>query len=175
VHELHTLLTNTGIAGPYVLVGHSFGGLYTRVYANQYPDEVAGMVLVDASHPDMWVCASRGQDIYNAGVQMGGILAALAPFGIARLQSNTTRLPSNYDMPPERYEEYQALRSSTRYWNAALAELRATPTTMNQVRATRSRRGGAAAGCAARPARLGWRPVDRSGSGGYGKSGSCSA
>ncbi len=138
VRELHTLLTNAVIAGPYVLVGHSFGGLYTRVYADQYPDEVAGMVLVDASHPDMWVRASGGQDIYNAGVQMGSILAALAPFGIARLQSNTTQLPPNYDMPPERYAEYQALRSSTRYWNAALAELRANPRTMDQVRATHS-------------------------------------
>jgi pimeloyl-ACP methyl ester carboxylesterase len=138
VHELHTLLTNAGIAGPYVLVGHSFGGLYTRVYADEYPDEVTGMVLVDASHPNMWARAPGGQDIYNAGVQMGGILAALAPFGIARLQANMTQLPPNYDMPPGRYAEYQALRSSTRAWNAALAELRATPATMDQVRATRS-------------------------------------
>jgi pimeloyl-ACP methyl ester carboxylesterase len=138
MHELHTLLTNAGIAGPYVLVGHSFGGLYTRVYADQYPDEVAGMVLVDAAHPDMWARTPGGQDIYTSAVQMGGILAALAPFGITRLQANTTHLPANYDMPPERYAEYQALRSSTRAWNGALAELRATPTTMDQVRDTRS-------------------------------------
>jgi pimeloyl-ACP methyl ester carboxylesterase len=52
--ELHTLLGRAGIAGPYVLVGQSFGGLYVRMYAARYPDEVAGMVLVDASHPDMW-------------------------------------------------------------------------------------------------------------------------
>jgi len=138
VHELHTLLTNAVIAGPYVLVGHSFGGLYTRVYADQYPDEVAGMVLVDASHPDMWARTPGGQNIYTSSVQMGGILAALAPFGITRLQATTTHLPPNYDMPPERYAEYQALRSSTRSWNAALAELRATPATMDQVRTTRS-------------------------------------
>lgn len=52
--ELHTLLGNAGIGGPYVLVGHSFGGLYVRMYAEMYPKEVAGMVLVDSSHPDMW-------------------------------------------------------------------------------------------------------------------------
>jgi pimeloyl-ACP methyl ester carboxylesterase len=138
VRELHTLLTNAGIAGPYVLVGHSFGGLYTRVYADQYPDEVAGMVLVDAAHPDMWARAPAGQDVYTSSLQMGGILVALAPFGITRLQANTTQLPPNYDMPPARYAEYQALRSSTRYWNGALAELRANPATMDQVRATRS-------------------------------------
>lgn len=48
VKELHTLLTNAGIEGPYILVGHSLGGLNLRLFASQYPDEVVGMVLVDA-------------------------------------------------------------------------------------------------------------------------------
>ncbi len=47
VNEVHTALKNLGIKGPYVLVGHSLGGLVARVYAGQYPDEVAGMVFVD--------------------------------------------------------------------------------------------------------------------------------
>ena len=47
VSEVHTALKNAGITGPYVLVGHSLGGLVARVYAGQYPDEVAGMVFVD--------------------------------------------------------------------------------------------------------------------------------
>src|SRR6059058_1492049 len=47
VTEVHTALKNAGIKGPYVLVGHSLGGLVARVYAGQYPDEVAGMVFVD--------------------------------------------------------------------------------------------------------------------------------
>jgi len=46
--ELHTLLTNAGIAGPYVLVGHSLAGKNVRMFALQHPDQVAGMVLVDA-------------------------------------------------------------------------------------------------------------------------------
>ena len=45
---LHTLLHNAGIDGSYVLVGHSSGGLHVRNFADQYPEEVAGMVLVDA-------------------------------------------------------------------------------------------------------------------------------
>lgn len=45
--ELHTLLTNAGVAAPYVLVGHSAGGMHAQVYASQYPAEVAGLVLVD--------------------------------------------------------------------------------------------------------------------------------
>jgi pimeloyl-ACP methyl ester carboxylesterase len=58
--ELHTLLGNAGVTGPYVLVGQSFGGLYVRVFADLYPDEAARMVLVDASHPDMWARAPSG-------------------------------------------------------------------------------------------------------------------
>src|ERR687894_2835061 len=47
--ELHTLLSKAGIEGPYVLVGHSFGGMYMQTYAARYPEEVAGVALVDSS------------------------------------------------------------------------------------------------------------------------------
>jgi pimeloyl-ACP methyl ester carboxylesterase len=50
--DLHTLLTTTKVPGPYVLVGHSIGGLISRLYASTYPDEAAGLVLVDASHEE---------------------------------------------------------------------------------------------------------------------------
>ncbi len=48
VTDLHHLLAAAGVLGPYVLVGHSFGGLLMRLYAATYPDEIAGLVLVDA-------------------------------------------------------------------------------------------------------------------------------
>jgi pimeloyl-ACP methyl ester carboxylesterase len=51
-YELHTLLKAARVGAPYVLVGHSVGGLIARVYAEQYAHEVAGMVLVDATHED---------------------------------------------------------------------------------------------------------------------------
>jgi pimeloyl-ACP methyl ester carboxylesterase len=47
VSEVHTALKNAGIKGPYVLVGHSLGGLVARLYAGKYPDEVGGMTFVD--------------------------------------------------------------------------------------------------------------------------------
>ena len=50
--ELHTMLKAAHVNGPYVLVGHSLGGLTARVYAGEYPNEVAGMLLVDSTHED---------------------------------------------------------------------------------------------------------------------------
>ena len=47
--DLHTLLHRGNVPGPYVLAGHSFGGLYVRIFADRYPDEVAGMVLIDST------------------------------------------------------------------------------------------------------------------------------
>ena len=52
--ELHTLLQNAKVAPPYVLVGHSMGGYDVRVFASLYRPEVAGMVLVDSTHPDLY-------------------------------------------------------------------------------------------------------------------------
>ena len=48
VAELHALLQAAAIPGPYVLAGHSLGGFFARLYAATYPDEVVGLVLVDA-------------------------------------------------------------------------------------------------------------------------------
>lgn len=50
--ELHMLLEKSGESPPYILAGHSFGGLYIRVFAQLYPDEVEGLVFLDSSHPD---------------------------------------------------------------------------------------------------------------------------
>lgn len=51
VEELRSLLRSQGLAPPYVLVGHSLGGLYMQWFARRYPDEVAALILVDSTHP----------------------------------------------------------------------------------------------------------------------------
>lgn len=52
VDELRTLLQNAGLKPPYILVGHSLGGLYMQQFARRYPSEVAALVLVDSTHPN---------------------------------------------------------------------------------------------------------------------------
>ena len=62
--DLHTLLERAGVAGPYVLVGHSSGGPYVRVFAARYPDEVAGMVLLDAQPADAFTALPEYPGFY---------------------------------------------------------------------------------------------------------------
>jgi pimeloyl-ACP methyl ester carboxylesterase len=52
VDDLHALLTAADVQPPYVMVGHSYGALYSRLFASEYPDDVAGLVLVDGWHED---------------------------------------------------------------------------------------------------------------------------
>jgi len=67
VSDLHALLAHANVPGPYVLVGHSFGGLFVRLFASTYPNEVVGMVLVDALYegiemllkPEEWAAYAR--------------------------------------------------------------------------------------------------------------------
>jgi pimeloyl-ACP methyl ester carboxylesterase len=77
VADLHALLTAADVPGPYVLVGHSFGGLIVRLFASLYPDEVAGLVLVDAAHEDWWetfagTVTPAQNDAINANAEPAG-------------------------------------------------------------------------------------------------------
>jgi pimeloyl-ACP methyl ester carboxylesterase len=58
--DLHHLLASAGIPGPYVLVGHSLGGMLVRFYQAKYPTDVVGMVLVDSSHEESLQHRSEG-------------------------------------------------------------------------------------------------------------------
>jgi pimeloyl-ACP methyl ester carboxylesterase len=59
-NDLNALLTAARVPGPYVLVGHSYGGMHVRMFATEYPEKVVGVVLVDSTHPDKdekWLAA----------------------------------------------------------------------------------------------------------------------
>lgn len=88
VDELHSLLEHARVPKPYILVGHSFGGLTTRLYASRYPDEVAGIVLVDPADPDEWL---QMTELRRKRLETGARLCRrgvwLARLGIARFVS----------------------------------------------------------------------------------------
>ena len=90
-NELHHLLQHGNIEGPYVMVGHSMGGIYAREYARQYPDEVVGMVLVDSPHEELNLRSSpRAIDAEKAQVE--AILIKLLQSERLELSSNSRQI-----------------------------------------------------------------------------------
>jgi pimeloyl-ACP methyl ester carboxylesterase len=131
--ELHTLLKDADTEGPYVLVGHSYGGLYARMYAARYPNEVAGVVLVDSSHPEQFTRSPEGRAMYEQIRRLGAVIPFLTRLGVIRLFNV---YPAHPDLPPQQRAQIEAFNSSTRQVATTAAEFRATPETTAQVRST---------------------------------------
>jgi pimeloyl-ACP methyl ester carboxylesterase len=103
--DLHTLLHRGGVPGPYVLAGHSFGGLYVRIFAAQYPDEVAGMVLIDSTGahlPASTSAQSWGPDDILARASV--LASTSARLGVGRLFG----LAGYGSLPPQSADEVRA-------------------------------------------------------------------
>jgi pimeloyl-ACP methyl ester carboxylesterase len=84
--ELSVLLNQADVPPPYVLVGHSFGGLLIRAFACRNPSQVAGMVFVDPVSLEAWsACPEEDQRRLNYGVKLSHRGARLAQFGVVRL------------------------------------------------------------------------------------------
>ena len=134
--ELRELLRTAGVEPPYVLAGHSFGGLVVQLYASRFPDEVAGMVLVDSSHPDLARHPGRLDRMGRVALR----LKLLAPLGIARLMIDA---PSgNPDSRPGsvRAMEKEVL-ATTRSFRAVASELEGMRESLNQAAENRPRLG----------------------------------
>ena len=134
--EVHTLLSgDANIEGPYVLVGHSYGGMYARMYAARYPEEVAGVVLVDSSHPEQFTRSPQGREMYERAKRLTAIAALLSRFGLIRLFDI---FPAPPGLPAQQRAQVEAYLSSTRHLVATTQEFSATPQTSAQVRTAQS-------------------------------------
>ena len=126
--ELHGLLQAAGIAPPYVLVGHSMGGYIVRVYASLYRNEVAGMVQVDASHPEQENrFPPEVKNMEGSWQREAEFLQYTMPFGVPRLLG--------------RCDEDPMQRAAECNWHSAsegVAELKGFPQSAAQTAATGS-------------------------------------
>jgi pimeloyl-ACP methyl ester carboxylesterase len=129
--ELHTLLANADIEGPYVLVGHSYGGLYARMYAARYPDQIAGAALVDSSHPEQFTRSPEGRAMYERASRLAALVPLFTRLGVIRLSNF---FPAHPDLPSQQRAQVEAFNSSTQHLVATTEEFRATPETVAQVR-----------------------------------------
>jgi pimeloyl-ACP methyl ester carboxylesterase len=88
--ELRDMLRHAKIPGPYVLVGHSFGGLVVQRYAAEYPDEILGVILVDPMRVEDWPPVNETQRaMLVRGTRMAGFGIPVARFGLARLATTS--------------------------------------------------------------------------------------
>ena len=140
VRELRLLLQNAAIDPPFVLVGHSFGGLIVQLYAARFVDEVAGMVLVDSSHPAQ-LSQTKSLETANA---FGRTVGFLAPTGVPRLL-----FPVPAGSPESRDESVLALE------NRVMKTTRSLRTVATEVAGLRE----SLREAAAEPADLGRRPL----------------
>lgn len=139
VKELHTLLTGAGIPGPYVLVGHSVGGMYLRLYAHDYPDNVVGIVLVDSAHEEQ---VSRAPEAFAElsrqakpkkiqGLEAYKPFAAIGVFALVPSQ-----VPVDAELPKAAQEAFQALAAKdTGFLETVIAEEKAFDESLTQVEA----------------------------------------
>jgi pimeloyl-ACP methyl ester carboxylesterase len=86
--DLHALLNAAGEHGPYLIVGHSLGGIYGMAFAAQYPNDVAGLVLLDSSTPEQFTTLPDYPSDYTMIQRTYGILPSIARLGVGRLFSS---------------------------------------------------------------------------------------
>jgi pimeloyl-ACP methyl ester carboxylesterase len=135
--DLHTLLQRGHVPGPYVLAGHSFGGLYVLTFAARYPDEVAGMVLVDSTAPAS--AAKPGTPPPGHGGSSDGmsrvsaLVSASARLGLARLYAQ-----SDFGgLPPRSRDEVRASVATASTLRSTIDEYLQANASMEQAAALR--------------------------------------
>lgn len=122
--ELHTLLQKANIPGPYVMVGHSLGGLIVRVFAHDYASEVAGVVLIESMNPKKFTQSPELQAQSESRSQPFSPQAALARFGVARL---LVKVPGIAPSLGPNQEAYYPLYIRPQYFQATDNESQGMP------------------------------------------------
>lgn len=136
---LHAALVNAGIPGPYVLAGHSAGGLDVLMFAATYPDETGGLVLLDSTHPDQFLRYPPEQAKAEKRIEkLAGLFELGARLGLLRLVNAAQFLDAD-ELPQDQKDALQAQFASPRFAAGMRAEMSAFETlSFPQVRAIKS-------------------------------------
>ena len=129
--DLHTVLERAGVTGPLVMVGHSLGGLYALDFAARYPEQVAGMVLVDTTPPTAFTALPDYPAIYDLLTIATGLFPGLARLGVTQLVNAV----GNAELPAQSESQVRADLSTAGQARSARDELAMVPTMMAQARA----------------------------------------
>jgi pimeloyl-ACP methyl ester carboxylesterase len=116
--DLHALLERAQVPGPYVLAGHSFGGLYVRTYAAQYPEEVAGLVLVDSTAADDGPVSAPTTGSYSVLRHVSSLLATTSRLGVGRLIAAT----DSAELPPRYRDDARTTAATAKEMGGVLEE-----------------------------------------------------
>jgi pimeloyl-ACP methyl ester carboxylesterase len=139
VTDLHTLLQRGHVPGPYVLAGHSFGGLYVLTFAARYPDEVAGMVLVDSTAPASASAARPGTVSLGHGgsddgmSRVSALVSAAARLGLGRLYAQV----DFGSLPPRSRDEVRASVATASMLRSTIDEYLQAAASVEQAAALR--------------------------------------
>jgi pimeloyl-ACP methyl ester carboxylesterase len=128
-HDLHDLLAAAGEPGPYVLVGHSTGGTYAMTYSARYPEQVAGLVLLDSSSPRQMTRLPAYPGQYAVMRRGLAVLPTLARLGLARLLAPTSHLSG------EAGAQVQALNSTAHAARSGRDQITVAPDVFAQAQA----------------------------------------
>ena len=128
--DLHGLLKTADIAPPYVLAGHSVGGTYALVYAAQYPEQVAGVALIDSSTPYMFDLLPDYPSFYSMWRRGSAMLPTLSRTGLGRL---TLRSGSG-GLPPQARDSARDFASSPRELRGDRNDFLMLPTVFDQAK-----------------------------------------
>lgn len=141
VEDLHSLLRVSGEKPPFVLVGHSIGGLYVRLYAQKYPEDVVGLVLVDPTHEDQMLDASLWihiLDFINYIVMIGSVrfLQLLNIIGLLALLADGCKIGCPLPTTAEAREMYASVfYRDNKHMGAAADEIKTTNKQLAEARA----------------------------------------
>lgn len=132
--DLHTLLAQAQEKGPYVLAGHSTGGVYVRVFAARYPQEVAGMVLLDAQPNEALTRLPDYPTFYAWFSPVTKLLPYVARVGIVRLFNYA----SQTDLPTAENAGAIAAGTTVHQYRAQRDEFAGIPAALTQAQALQS-------------------------------------